>query len=106
MKLVIDPDSVPFLSINRELEFPGVGKIPSQVRDVETLSYKFLGRDQETGPWMYIVKFPPAITSRGIATRRTGSSTWLMAGSSSRGKFLAPAASPSSPPESTTSTTS
>jgi len=58
MKLVIDPDSIPFQSINREVEFPGVGKISNQVRNVETISYKFLGRNQESGPWMYLVKFP------------------------------------------------
>lgn len=57
MKLIVDTSKVPFQAVNRQ-EFPGVGKIPGKIRDVEGIYYKFLGQDPETGPWVYVVKLP------------------------------------------------
>jgi quercetin dioxygenase-like cupin family protein len=58
MKLLVDTNKVPFQQVSRKKEYPGVGKIPDQFKDVEQIYYKFLGRDPKTGPFMYIVKFP------------------------------------------------
>ncbi len=58
MKLIIDTNKVPFQKVNREVKYPGVGKIPDQVQNVEGISYKFLGQDPKEGPWIYMVKFP------------------------------------------------
>ena len=58
MKLLVDTNKVPFQQVSRKKEYPGVGKIPDQFKDVEQIYYKFLGQDPKTGPFMYLVKFP------------------------------------------------
>lgn len=58
MKLIVDTNKIPFQPVNRREKYPGVGKIPDQFKDVEEIYYKFFGRDQKTGPWVFMVKFP------------------------------------------------
>ncbi|MGA8430470.1 MAG: hypothetical protein WB729_11670 [Candidatus Sulfotelmatobacter sp.] len=58
MKLLVDTNKVPFQQVSRKKEYPGVGKIPDQFKDVEQIYYKFLGQDPKTGPFIYLVKFP------------------------------------------------
>jgi hypothetical protein len=58
MKLIVDTNKVPFQPVSRQEKYPGVGEIPDKIKTVEGLYYKFLGQDQEKGPWVYMVKFP------------------------------------------------
>ncbi len=58
MKLIIDTNTVPFQKVKREEKYPGVGKIPEQVKSVEGIEYKYFGQDPKEGPWVYMVKFP------------------------------------------------
>jgi ChrR Cupin-like domain len=58
MKLIVDTNKVPFQRVNRSEKYPGVGKIPDQVKNVEDIYYKYFGKDPKEGPWVYMVKFP------------------------------------------------
>src|SRR4029453_2323237 len=57
MKLAVDTNKVPFQKVDRAEKYPGVGKIPDQVRNIEGIYYKYFGKNQKDGRWVYMVKF-------------------------------------------------
>jgi quercetin dioxygenase-like cupin family protein len=58
MKLAVDTNKVPFQKVDRAQKYPGVGKIPDQVGNIEGIYYKYFGENPKDGPWVYMVKFP------------------------------------------------
>ena len=58
MKHMVDANEIPFKKIDRSEKHPGVGKIPDKLTKAEEIEYKFLGRDPNAGPWIFMVRFP------------------------------------------------